>query len=219
MAYVDSNQHFWSIFHKLLFVFICLPTTEETSLHYVPLNWNGLQLFSYHQRTVVMSEANDDISRFKKWLEANGAKFPKVEWPSLDTTGGVRGATAIDNIATNEVMIEIPNHIMMSPPVAFASDIGSLLRQNSDILRTDLLLSVFIMSERSKGERSFFYPFLRILPVPGTVANWDDKDLLHLQVGWKTFSQSSSQSLTPCLFCYSLRMMHYTFVRKEDWFL
>ena len=129
-----------------------------------------------------MIAEDDDITVFKKWLETNGAKFPKIEWPSLDTTGGVRGATAIESIATNEVMIEIPGHMMMSPPVAFASDIGALLRQNSDILRTDILLSVFIMSERSKGAESFFYPFLRILPEPGTIANWQDKDLLHIQV-------------------------------------
>ena len=129
-----------------------------------------------------MSAEDVDIAVFKKWLETNGAKFPKIEWPSLDTTGGVRGATAIESIGTNEVMIEIPGHMMMSPPVAYASDIGALLRQNNDILRTDILLSVFIMSERSKGIESFFYPFLRILPEPGTIANWQDKDLLHIQV-------------------------------------
>jgi hypothetical protein len=135
-----------------------------------------------------MSVISDEIALFKKWLEVNGAKFPKIEWPSLDTTGGVRGATAIETVATNEVMIEIPGHLMMSPPAAFASEIGPLLRQNTDLLRTDLLLSVFIMSERSKGPDSFFYPFLRILPEPGTIANWHDNDLLHLQVMTETYS-------------------------------
>lgn len=124
----------------------------------------------------------EKIHIFKVWLVANGARFPKIEWPSLDTTGGVRGAVATAAISTNEAMIEIPAHMMMSPPIAFASDIGVYLRQNKDILKSDLLLTVFIMSERSKGSSSFFYPFLQILPEPGTIASWLDKDLLHLQV-------------------------------------
>ena len=124
----------------------------------------------------------DKINIFKEWLVANGAKFLKIEWPRLDTTGGVRGAVATDFIATNEPMVEIPAHLMMSPPVAFASDIGVYLRQNKDILKSDLLLTIFIMSERSKGSESFFHPFLQILPQPGTIASWLDEDLLHLQV-------------------------------------
>ena len=129
-----------------------------------------------------VDDGGDKIDIFKKWLEVNGAKYPKIEWPSLDTTGGVRGAVAIDEIATNEAMIEIPGHIMMSPPVAYASEIGTYLRQNRDLLKADMLLTVFIMSERRKGMASFFHPFLQILPEPGTIANWPDADLLQLQV-------------------------------------
>ena len=131
---------------------------------------------------LVMVDLDDKISIFNKWLEVNGAKFPKIEWPSLDTTGGVRGAVAIETIATDEAMISIPGHLMMSPPIAYMSDIGSYLRQNKDILKTDLLLSVFIMSERSKDKESFFYPFLQILPEPGTISSWPDSDLIQLQV-------------------------------------
>ena len=131
---------------------------------------------------VETNSETDNINIFKEWLVANGAKFPKIEWPSIDTTSGVRGAVATEVIATNEPMIEIPAHMMMSPPVAFASDIGVYLRQNKDILKSDLLLTIFIMSERSKGSESFFHPFLQILPEPGTIASWLDEDLLHLQV-------------------------------------
>jgi hypothetical protein len=145
-------------------------------------------------------DEDNDILIFKKWLEVNGAKFSKIEWPSLDTTGGVRGAVAIETILADEVMLEIPGHLLMSPPIAYASDIGPYLKQNKDILKTDLMLSVFIMSERSKGVDSFYYPFLKILPEPGTIATWTDEDLMLLQV----ISKASHH--TPLIF------LQYTYI-------
>lgn len=138
--------------------------------------------------------SQNDIEIFQEWLAINGAKYPKIEWPSSNTNSGIRGAVAIESIESNEAMIEIPAHIMMSPPVAFGSDIGIYLRQNKDILKTDLLLCVFIMSERAKGEASFFCPFLKILPEPGTIANWSDKDLLLLQVRSSRYRYSDMYS-------------------------
>jgi hypothetical protein len=35
---------------------------------------------------------------FCQWLRDNGAKYPKIEWPSTDTVGGCRGAKAIETI-------------------------------------------------------------------------------------------------------------------------
>lgn len=72
----------------------------------------------------------------------------------------------------------------MSPPNAFADpEIGEVLRENENkLLHGDLLITVFIMHELRKGERSFYSPFLRILPVPGNVSEWEDEELLQLQV-------------------------------------
>lgn len=41
---------------------------------------------------------------------------------------------------------------------------------------------MFISYELSKGEESFWYPYLRILPVPGTISNWSQIELSELQV-------------------------------------
>ena len=54
--------------------------------------------------------------KFYEWLIDNGAKFPKIIWPSYETQSGIRGAVAAENIETNEVMFEIPIHLMMCEP-------------------------------------------------------------------------------------------------------
>jgi hypothetical protein len=60
-------------------------------------------------------------------------------------------------------MIEIPKHIIMSPPVVYACpDIGRALIECDNFLYGDLIPAVFLMSEISKRTASFWYPFLQV---------------------------------------------------------
>ena len=59
--------------------------------------------------------------------------------------------------------------------------IGPILRKNETLLRGDLLLTLYIMYELSKGEESFYFPYLSILPEPGSVSQWTDEQLRGLQ--------------------------------------
>ena len=103
----------------------------------------------------------------------------------MDTISGIRGAIAIESIDAYETMVEIPHHIMMSPPIIFKDkEIGSIMFLYQDALYSDLLLTVYLMHEISKGNQSFYYPFLRILPEPGNISEWHDDELLLLQVLW-----------------------------------
>ena len=70
-----------------------------------------------------------------------------------------------EDIETNEAMLFIPKHLMLSPPIAFNDhDIGHELKSSSDILRGDLLMTVYISHEMMKSTKSFYYPYLSILP-------------------------------------------------------
>ncbi len=123
------------------------------------------------------------IDSFTNWLKENGAVYSKIEFPSNDTESGVRGAVAIEDIESNEVMLQIPIHLMMCPPVIFQDqDIGDLLRKNHDLLHGDLLLAVYIMHEMLKKESSFYFPYLQILPAPFNISEWSTEELKNLQV-------------------------------------
>ncbi len=123
-----------------------------------------------------------DIARFKQWLADNGARMAKIDWPSLDTIEGCRGAQATSTIETNEVMMEIPIKLMMRMDLAFEEpQIGRLLSSSQDLLRGDVLLCVYIMCECLKGEDSFYAPYIGILPPPGSIVQWEDAELDELQ--------------------------------------
>lgn len=122
------------------------------------------------------------IERFTAWLADNGASFPKLKWPVTDPATGLRGAHATDNIATDEVTIEIPCRLMMSPPHAVSDEeVGAAFRNCQDILYGDLLLAFYIMHELRKGDKSFYKPYLDILPIPQCLTEWKDDELAHLQ--------------------------------------
>ena len=89
------------------------------------------------EREREMSKPSDeDILRFKEWLVENGANFEKIDWPSADTNSGIRGAVALDDIATNEIMVTVPARLMLSPESAFRDPVaGTFFKENVDILR------------------------------------------------------------------------------------
>jgi hypothetical protein len=92
-------------------------------------------------------------------------------------------------------MLYIPAKLMISPLSAFSDPVmGDLFKNTRDVLRGDpstfslltkssgdFLLTMFLSYEISKGEDSFWYPYLRILPIPGSISYWNTKDLNELQ--------------------------------------
>eukprot|EP00638_Chattonella_subsalsa_P003783 CAMPEP_0117748122 /NCGR_PEP_ID=MMETSP0947-20121206/8896_1 /TAXON_ID=44440 /ORGANISM="Chattonella subsalsa, Strain CCMP2191" /LENGTH=253 /DNA_ID=CAMNT_0005565661 /DNA_START=137 /DNA_END=898 /DNA_ORIENTATION=+ len=124
----------------------------------------------------------DKNETFLQWLIENGAQFPKIEWPSNNTVGGVRGAVALDDIETNEHMVIIPEHLMMSPAQFRESEtLGPILKEHPELLHTDMALSLFVMQEMNKKEDSFYWPFLRILPEPLNATDWNEAELAEIQ--------------------------------------
>lgn len=130
-------------------------------------------------------QVDDKISKFKKWLDENGALYDKVIWPSYKTASGMRGAIANVDIATNEVMFEIPSKLMLSPPKGFKNEvIGEELSNSLDVLKGDVLLTVYFMYEKLLGEKSFWCPYFNILPEISELDNlhyWTNDELMELQ--------------------------------------
>ena len=133
----------------------------------------------------VMNLEDEDlkkINEFKEWMLSNGASWPKIQWPCEDLLSGSRGAIALDDIDSGEVMMDIPGHLMMSPPIAFSTPhLGEVLLKHAKELLDDLLLAIFIMYEVSKGKESFYYPYINILPSPESSMLWNDKEIRELQ--------------------------------------
>lgn len=133
---------------------------------------------------------------FITWLLENGAKFDNIDWPSNQTASGIRGAIAREEILSNELMLEIPLRLMMCEVHAFEDeDIGIFLKDQVSVNGV-LLLSLYVMHELRKGRQSFYSPYLKILPQPEPLAEWEDIELDTLQV-----SSSLTNILTTCHIC------------------
>ena len=121
---------------------------------------------------------------FAKWFHDNGGSYPKINWPSRDTVGSVRGTIALEDIATNEPMLFVPQNIMISPPVCHAHpELGPVFAKHKAFFARDddTMLAVFVMYERARGVESFWHPYLDMLPWPGSVADWTHEELEELQ--------------------------------------
>jgi hypothetical protein len=89
-----------------------------------------------------------------QWLAENGATFPKIQWPSRTTVGGVRGTTALEDIETNEHMLCIPVRLMITPPFCRTrSDLRDVFAENLNLFRADddMVSSVVVVAVASAG--------------------------------------------------------------------
>lgn len=79
-------------------------------------------------------------------------------------------------------MIQIPHVLMMSDFHAKADpDFGHVHRLNPRVLDSDNGLAIYIMQEVLKEDKSFYWPYLRVLPTPHNLRSWSEEDLLLLQ--------------------------------------
>ncbi|RLN57133.1 hypothetical protein BBJ29_006436 [Phytophthora kernoviae] len=98
-----------------------------------------------------------DEERFLRWLTDNGATFPKLRWPAV---------TPNEELCWRDPQLR---------PV---------FEDNRDIFtRDDPILALFLVREMVLGDRSFFYPYLSILPYPESVQDWTEDEIHELHDG------------------------------------
>lgn len=119
--------------------------------------------------------------RFVQWLRDNGATFPKLQWPAT-TPNGLRGAVATADIPTGEPMLCIPRRLLISEDLCWQDQqLRPVFQDNRDVFtRDDPVLALFIVRELLLGERSFFHPYLAVLPYPESVQDWTQDELREL---------------------------------------
>ena len=84
--------------------------------------------------------------------------------PARTTVDGVRGTIALEDIKSGEIMLQIPQKLMICEPVCKKSkEIGHVF-QDTSLFRFggvgSELIAVFLMHETLQGEKSFWYVIL-----------------------------------------------------------
>jgi hypothetical protein len=89
----------------------------------------------------------------------------------------------------------IPKCLMISEETCLNDpDLKLVYSENSDIFcRDDPVITLFLMREMTLGEKSFYFPYLSILPYPETVQDWTSEELEELQDMYVKYLDISGQ--------------------------
>ena len=105
--------------------------------------------------------------RLLSWLKENGCINDKIQWPAVFGEGLV-GSRAIDDIQPLEAFLYVPTKLQMSVEHARASEIGEIFKNHdtlfvSSAYRDNLIVTVFLIYEKLKGDASFWEPYISYL--------------------------------------------------------
>lgn len=112
------------------------------------------------------SKDNPDGDKFDamiKWLKDGGAQFPKLYLQYYGEDW--RGVHSLTRIPNDEVILYVPLKYIMTSEVAKASDIcKKIIASGVELRSTHSYLAAFLLQEKYKGKKSFWEPYIRILP-------------------------------------------------------
>lgn len=151
---------------------------------------------SVHTRRVIDSSVNQTLTakykadlrylRFVNWLGANGALFPRVEFPVAFGPDGLVGCLAKEDISANSSFLYIPERLCIGITRAEESEIADIYLQHpylfsghfeSDAYR----LYVFLMYEKLKASDSFYHPYFQVIQDSALLCDWSEEELSELQ--------------------------------------
>lgn len=118
---------------------------------------------------------------FLEWLHNNNVYFPKILWPVKDKYK-FRKMICNENIDSEEIILEIPQKLVVSIELILNSDIEEIFKNMFNKNKNErLLITLFILHEKYK-QNSFFKPYIDIFPKKiELLSDWNNNDFDELQ--------------------------------------
>jgi len=104
----------------------------------------------------IPKEAMDKYINFKKWLDDNGAIYPKVSFPVKFSN--IIGCQATEDIKQNNCIFYIPYKLLIDSSNIKINYLPTSLKKNNT-----LKLVLFLIEEYNKKEKSFYKPYIDII--------------------------------------------------------
>ena len=132
----------------------------------------------------ISSKDNNDISEeildkyinFKKWLDENGAIYPRLSFPKKFCN--IIGCEATEDIKENNCIFYIPYKLLIDSSNIKINYLPSSLKNNNTIK-----LVLFLIEEHNKKEKSFYKPYIDLILIndySNYTPFWSKDDLLEL---------------------------------------
>ena len=128
-----------------------------------------------------------ELESYFKWAHDNGIRLNKAVYPVRFPPGYI-GTMATEQINPGDVIVSVPNSMLMTSKTAERSELGDLFREYEEVFDEDdsryedLVLVTYLLWEKSKGESSKWFHFIRNQPsAPENLQDWSVEELQHLQ--------------------------------------
>jgi len=104
----------------------------------------------------IPKETMEKYINFKKWLDENGAIYPKVSFPVKFSN--IIGCQASEDINQNNCIFYIPYKLLIDSSNIKINYLPSSLKKNNTVR-----LVLFLLEEYNKKEKSFYKPYIDII--------------------------------------------------------
>lgn len=138
----------------------------------------------YNAKISEREKQNPKHARFLEWCFSNGLKWGGVDFPAFfGKDGNLRGLVAKRDIRPYEVVLAVPNQLMITTIKAREDKyLGKLFAAHEELFFAEdtgeyNCLIVYLLRERFKGEESFFAPFLNVVSETESALVWDQQTL------------------------------------------
>ncbi|GBG27738.1 Histone-lysine N-methyltransferase setd3 [Hondaea fermentalgiana] len=136
------------------------------------------------EQQVNKDEEEKRMDAFRAWLGQNGVELTSVDFAWIEELG-CNGVKCTRDVAEDEVAFAVPRKLMISIEAVARSQskrnvVGEMLRTDGHVRRVpSLALALVLLAEVSRGEDSFFKPYLDILPrkFPTLPMSWTTEEL------------------------------------------
>ena len=131
------------------------------------------------------------LQEYIDYLKSHGAIINKLDYAQFQLKNGLpyTGLIATDKIVTDEIVVRIPRHLILSTKIAFFSEVRPVFLDHPKFFSPyftstweDHMLLVYLLYEYSKGEKSNWYHLLNNLPRDiDYVVFWEEEELKDLE--------------------------------------
>lgn len=128
-----------------------------------------------------------ELDSYFQWAFEQGVKLNKVVYPCRFPLGYM-GMVSTENIGQHEVVVSVPNTLLLTTKVAEDSELGDLFREydeffdEDEVYYEDVVLITYLLWEKKKGEQSRWFHFIKNQPREyGTLQDWTVEELQQLQ--------------------------------------
>ena len=132
--------------------------------------------FNTINNNIISQDSLDKYNNFKKWLDENGAIYPKLNFPKK--FNNIFGCEATEDIKENSCIFYIPYKLLIDSSNIKIKYLPKSLKKNNTVK-----LVLFLLEEHEKKEKSFYKPYIDLILIndfSNYTPFWSKDDLIEL---------------------------------------